>query len=268
MIASHPVFDVEREIVRTGNCPSPIDLLPWQARIDAIAGKTPDGKSRLRIVWGQEAEAYICGQRRKKYPFWRYMDGGEIVDIGVPRFYVEELHTNAELHKRDAWERARYFWDEVTGSLLDVLGPVPEEGFYTAVFMIAYHDDYCCGGRGHVKHEPCLGAFRPPSDEDLTRIRKIKYLRDHASNDQRAPSDTLIEKWTDEAAEKRDDRWRLRIREAIQDFMRTHSYRFTTDDPSELSWGKYKFTAAHSRSGLRKEGNFVRNDSDRVENSA
>src|SRR5262245_49127537 len=131
---SHPLFDIESAIVANRNQPSPVDLKPWQNRIDSIVGKTPDGKSRLRIVGGQHGTTFSCGKTRRKYPFWRYEDAGEIVDIGIPRFYVEELHTNSELHHKDAWDNARYYYDEATRELIDVLGPVPQDGFYSALF--------------------------------------------------------------------------------------------------------------------------------------
>lgn len=247
----HPIFDVEAEIVRTRNVSSPVDLKPWQARIDKIVGKTPDGKSRLRIVWGQEANMVSCGRTAKKYPFWRFQEGGEIHDIGIPRFYIEELHTNAELKRGGRWDSARYYWDE--GRLIDVLGPVPEDGFYTGVLMIAHHDALCCNGTEVVKHEPCLGSYRLPTDSDLQRLRKMKYRRDTASNDENRPSEALLEKRTDDAIEARDEKWRSNIREVIDDYFATRSHSWTTLDPAPFSWGKYHFTGGHSKSGLKQE---------------
>lgn len=249
--SSHPIFDVEAEIVKARNVPSPVDLKPWQDRINKIAGVSSTGKPRLRIVWGQSADMIACGRTAKKYPFWRYEEAGQIHDIGTPRFYVEELHGNAELRRKDAWEKARWYWDE--GTLIDVLGPIPEEGFYTSVFLIAHHDALCCNGTGIVKHEPCLGAYRPPCDADLQRIRRMKHRRDTASNDDNAPSDALLEKRADDMTEKRDEKWRQNIREAIDDYVKTRSHSWTTLDPSVLSHGKFHFMGAHNRSGLKQE---------------
>lgn len=238
---SHSIFDIEGQIVRTGNCPSPVDLKIWQERIDQIAGKTLTGKPRLRITWGQQSEMIVCGNRRSTYPFWRIEDGNEIRDIGIPRFFIEELHSHSELRKNDRWDKARYYWDGSTHELIDVLGPIPEDGFYTQVFMIAYHDDLCCSGRDVVKGEICLGAYRPPTDSDLKRIRLCKSRRDTASNDDVAPSQALIEKRTEEAVEKRDERWRSGIREVIDDFMSVHSWKFTEHDPTKLAHGRFHF---------------------------
>jgi hypothetical protein len=252
---SHQTFDREETIVAAGNCPSPVDLKPWQDRIDLIAGKTATGLSKLRITWGQDldkAGAWICGARRAKYPFWRYEEAGEIRDIGTPRFYVEELHNNAELRQSDHWEKSRYYTDPQLG-LLDVLGPIPEDGFYTAVFTIALHDEVCCGGTGVLNNDICLGAYRPPCDADLDRIRRMKYRRDHAENQDLRPSQSRIEKMTEEAERKRDERIDKDSRAYMDDFFRTHGWKFTTDDPSRLKWGKYMFVGAHTKSGATIE---------------
>ena len=253
---SHPVFDVESQIVNARNQPSPVDLKPWQDRLDKIAGKTTDGKSRLRIVWGQDyglASMISCGKRRLKYPFWRYEDGGEIHDIGIPRFFVEELHLRAELERGDGWERSRWYWDDATGEMIDVLGPLPEEGFYTALFQIASHGHLCCDGRGIVKHEPCLGAYRPPTDTDLQRVRRAKQRRDQASNDDNAPSESLLRKRAASMTAERDEKWRQNIRGEIDDYFKTRSHSWFTLDPAPYSWGKYHFMGGHSKSGLEKE---------------
>lgn len=252
---SHPVFDREETIINAGNCPSPVDLKPWQDRIDQIAGKTVTGLSRLRIEWGQDLDKggmWCCGARRAKYPFYRYEEGGEIHDIGTPRFYVAELHSNAELKKDDNWEKNRYHFDARLG-WLDVLGPIPDDGFYTAVFTIALHDEVCCNGSGVLNNDICLGAYRPPCDADLERIRRMKWRRDHASNQELRPSAEQLFKWSDEANEKRYDRIERDSRAIMDDFFKTHGWKLATDDPTRLKWGKFSFAGAHSKSGATVE---------------
>lgn len=239
---SHPGFDIESEIVKAGNVPAPVELKTWQARIDNIAGKTVEGRSRLRIVWGQSKEATIwcLGRRRHKYPFYRYEADGEIHDIGTPRFYVEELHDIAELKHNDGWEAARYQWEGL--ERLDVLGPMPEEGFYTSVFLIAHHDEACCNGLGHVRNELCLGAYRPPTDADLTRIRRMKQRRDAASNTENRPSEELILKWNKEAGERRDNQFREKLHERVKDWIAVHGHRITDSmNPKIVKHGKHHF---------------------------
>ena len=250
---SHPYFDNERAIIESEtNVPSPIPLTGFQEQIDKIVGRTPYGQSRVRILWGQDVEKgsmFTLGKRRLKYPFWHFKAGEEIRDIGVPRFYIEELHTNEELMKDDKWEKARYQWHG--GVCEDVLGPIPLDGFYTGLFIIAYHDDTCCGGREIVKHQPCYGSYREPGEQDLTRIRRMLFMRNQASRSEIAPSDEEIHRQAKAQMEARDEHWRQGIRGVTEDFLKTHAWRFVTSDPSKLSWGKYHFTGeGHSRSGL------------------
>jgi hypothetical protein len=252
---SHPTFDIAETIINAGNCPPPVDLKPWQDRIDLITGKNSVGHSKVRLVWGQDldkAGAWICGKRRAKYPFYRYEEAGEIRDIGTPRFYVEELHNNAELRKDNNWEKNRYYFDPQLG-LLDVLGPIPDDGFYTSVFIIALHDEICCNGSGVVNNDICLGAFRPPCDADLQRIRRMKWNRDHASNEDLRPSQSLIEKRTEERSQKFDELIDRESSTYMGDFFKTHGWKLTTDDPSRLNWGKYAFVGSHSKSGATVE---------------
>lgn len=239
---SNPAFDIESEIIKAGNQPSPADLSIWQRRIDDIVGKTVEGRPRLRIVWGQsfDATTWIMGRRRMKYPFWRYEEDGEIRDIGTPRFYVEELHDIAELKKNDGWESSRYQWNEL--ERIDVLGPMPEEGFYTSVFLIAHHDEFCCNGTGVHNKDLCLGAYRPPSDADLTRIRRMKHRRDHAANFENKPTEAQIQKWTAETAQKRDEDFSTRLRESIDNWIAVHGHRIMDSmNPKIVKHGKFKF---------------------------
>lgn len=257
---SHPGFDIESEIVKAGNRPSPVDLSVWQRRIDDIAGKTIEGRPRLRIVWGQSPEStmWCVGRRRMKYPFWRVEENGEIHDIGTPRFYVEELHDITELKQNDGWEAARYQWNEL--ERIDVLGPMPEEGFYTSVFLIGHHDELCCNGSGHIKGNLCLGAYRPPTDSDLIRIKRMKQRRDNAANFENRPTEEMIAKWTAEAAQKRDEAFSAKLKDSIDNWVAVHGHRITDSmNYKQLANGKFKFMPTKNFEGVKKEKN-VRTD--------
>lgn len=265
---SHPVFDVENRIIETGNHPCPIDLKPFQRRLDQIAGLTSTGRSLLRFEWGQDwmgARMIVCGSWRLKHVFYRgsrrhelYNPVSKLVEIedemyeiGIPRFFITELHTLSELNDGDAWQKARYHWED--GELIDVLGPIPEDGFYTTLFTIAHHDSLCCGGREHRKGVPCLGSYREPNERDLERIQRMKWERDHASNDTLAPSEDLVKKHREEFRAKREAFWQERVDGAIDDYVKTRKHSWSTHDPGALSWGKYHFVgedAGHNRSGL------------------
>lgn len=250
MFTSHPVFDIEAEIVKAGNVPSPIDLSEWQARIDLVAGKTATGRSRMRIVWGQDvakARMIVCGRWRLTYPFWRFEEGGQMHDIGIPRFYVEELASRAELMANDRWEQARWVWED--GELIDVLGPCPEDGFYSPAFCIAHHDEHCCDGTGVKNSEPCLGAYREPNDTDIERLRRALWRRDHATNTEAAPTESDLAKQKADLLARRDERQRRELRERLEDWTKTHAHTWTTHDPSVIKHGKYHWMSGHSKSG-------------------
>lgn len=254
---SHAVFDSETEIIRAGNvpCPADVDLKVWQKRIDQVAGKTATGQSRLRIVWGQDTEAtkmIVCGAWRLKYPFWRWEEGGVIRDIGMPRFYVEEHLPRAELMANGRWDSARYSFDNETGELMDVLGPCPEDGFYSSAFMIAYHDEHCCNGEEARNGEPCVGAYRPPRDIDIQRIQRALQRREKAANSEVAPTEQQLAKQQENIIEARDERRRRELRERLDDWAKTHAHTWTTHDPSVIQHGKYHFTGGHSKSGMSK----------------
>jgi len=270
---SHHVYDNEDAIIKAGNTPSPVDLTPWQERINRIVGHTVSNKPRLRIVWGQNldvARQIICGQWRAMYPFYRYMDGEEIRDIGTPRFFVEELHDVSELGAGDNWERARYQRHPQTGIILaDVLGPMPLDGYYTDVFMIAHHDELCCGGRETVKTERCLGAFRLPNDSDLQRIRRMHQNRNAATLAQLAPTVEEISKKAAEHSAARDAERHTRVTEAVDDFMKSHAWRFTEHDPTRLSNGKFHWLSGHNKSGTpTKDSTNVSSSSSGTERAA
>ncbi len=238
---SHQGFDIESEIVKGGNLPSPVNLSVWQERIDGIVGTTLSGKSKLRIVWGQSQTIFVCGRQRMAYPFWRVEDDhGEVHDIGTPRFYVEELHDLAELKRDNNWENSRWQWEGL--ERIDVLGPIPDEGFYTAVFTVAHHDSFCCDGKEVANNTPCLGAYRPPTDSDLSRIRKMLFRRNNASRSENAPSADLIQKWNREMGEKRDERFREQLHERVKNWVAVHGHRITDSmNYKQLSRGKFKF---------------------------
>lgn len=251
-IMLHPVYDNETAIVDTGNTPCPVDLSVWQKQIDRMAGKTPSGLSNLRIVWGQDFSAtkmISCGAWRMRYPFYRFEDAGQILDIGIPRFYVEELVPRETLMAHGRWDAARYYRDPVNGELIDVLGPCPETGFYETVFQVAYHDERCCNGREVKDHAPCLGAYRTPNDQDIDRIARILQRRDRATEGELNPSAARAAKRYKGLADQRDQQARAKMVDQINDFMKTHAFTWFTHDPTVISHGKYHWLSGHNKSG-------------------
>lgn len=261
------MFDVEAEIIKR-NYPSPVDIAPFQKRLDEIAGVDVSGRSNIKISWGQDMaeQMIICGVWHMKFCFYRFIDRKErlnpanglieisetMQEIGTPRFFISELHSNSELHANDRWENARYVWVSET-ERMDVLGPVPDTGFYTPLFTVAYHDELCCDGDEFIKGNACLGAYREPNETDLERVRRMKWRRDHASPDELMADANLTQKRAMDWQEKRNEKWQKGVREALDDAFRTHAVGWTTLDPTVKKWGKYAFLSAHNKSGTKKE---------------
>lgn len=251
-ILLHPVYDNETAIVDAGNTPCPVDLAAWQRQIDRMAGKTPSGLSNLRIVWGQDFEAtkmISCGAWRMRYPFYRFEEDGQILDIGIPRFYVEELVPRETLMANDRWANARYYRDPDNGELIDVLGPCPETGFYDTVFQIAHHDEHCCNGREIANHAPCLGAYRTPTDADLDRIGRILQRRDRATENDLNPSSAEMTRRYKAMSDKKEATLQNQMASQISDYLKTHSFTWFTDDPTVIKHGKYHWMSGHNKSG-------------------
>lgn len=261
---SHPVFDVESQWTRNYECPFP--LADFQKQLDRLTGKTVSGKSRLKVVWGQAKDdlMWCAGKWMRVHPHYReivsreqqnpetglFEISHEMIEIGTPRFYVMELHEQTELKGDGSWDSARFTWQD--GALIDVLGPIPEEGFYTDLFLIAHHDHLCCDGKEVVRGLPCLGAYRPPGEADLDRVRRILRNKANAAPEELNPSPETIRKRAREISERRDREFSERIGEVLRNGLAPHAHTFITDDESVIKNGKFHFVGGHSKSGLKR----------------
>jgi hypothetical protein len=151
--------------------------------------------------------------------------------------------------KNGKWDNARFQWDSETLAQMDVLGPCPSDGWYQAAFMIALHDEQCCGGAEVKNGEPCLGGYRQPTEADIERIQKALRRREQAENSEVAPTPELLEKRRQDILEARDERRRREVRERLEDWTKTHAHTWTTHDPTVISHGKYHWLSGHSKSG-------------------
>jgi hypothetical protein len=273
------------------NIPAPSRNKYIQDRINKITGKTPEGRPILRIEWGQEQMEFTCGEDRAKYLYatalvphkfnFTDLETGELksipwdkapdgitpannpsmfthyrYDVGVPRFFVAE-HQPRPTYVPD-WEANRYHTDEVTGELIDVLGPCPED-FYIPLFCIAEHNS-CCNGRG-VKYTPspeaCFGKFRFPNDSDVQRIQRMLQLRE-AAHQYRSPDETRVSQAeADEIAKYANDRnynsfeaMKARMGARTESWMKLHGWHMTEFDPTVQAWGRYHFMGGHNKSGI------------------
>lgn len=266
---AHPIFDNETRW--DANFPCPIDLTAFQKRLDEITGKTWDGRSRLRVVWGQAPDdlMFFRGEKIRRHPHWRekkqiewqdeetglWTIREQLFEIGIPRFYVQELHERDELLRNDAWEQSRYSYDGLTK--IDDMGPVPEEGFYQDLFLVAHHDSFCCNGAGHVRGVVCLGGYRPPSQEDIDRVGRMIRRWHQATPEELEPSLELKNKRIREHIQKQEREQREALRETVKNGLAPHQHTFTTDDPSIAQWGKYHWVGAHNKSGAKPKDKII-----------
>lgn len=88
-------------------------------------------------------------------------------DIGIPRFFVEQLlHPNVVA---EGWEIERYGSNPDTGEVEDLLGPAPNIYYEDAFYMIASHDK--CEKRVGVCVPGCRGEYRAPEQMDIAYVQ-------------------------------------------------------------------------------------------------
>lgn len=247
----HPVFDKFPWVMNSPNPWSQDQMQRYQKRLDAIAGVTPTGMSRIRLIWGADPHTSMTiyrGQRRFKY------FAGETV--AVQRFFLEQLHEPAE-YKPD-WDKGRYEWGD-TGRI-DLKGDPPPDGIYTHLHTVAVHDHRCCGGSSMVDgHRPCYGFFGFPDDNELELVKMMIRLRDRLPEFR--PGDSIpqseLERELRETkfwAEYQREKVRQEFAEIVADEFKTHQHRVFSDDESVLKNGRFHFLGGgHNKSGATVE---------------
>lgn len=244
---AHPVFD-EWPIKQNYPCPiSNSRLRVYQKQIDRIAGRAPNGKSNVRVIWAADpavamhiindepkaryairTETYECTRKEGDLDAVEFID----VDIVTPRFIFEQYH----LPEESAFNPSS---PETAG-----------EGYYTHLFTVGYHDETCCGGREAVNGQLCFGAYQEPSDSHLDYLRQLVRLRDQFKQVR-----MLGEKVT--AAEFDDDRRRLaqwnverdvltqsKFADVAKQSLKLHGWRMSNADGGKRS--KFHFLSEHS----------------------
>lgn len=179
-----------------------------QDQLTELGGMMVDGRPKLRLVWGQSPDATIFweGRRRMRYLYmttrkfvgWKaYEIAGVTIypptseppksdalivekmweeeDIGIPRWFVEQAMPQ-DLIGLD-WEDLRYDLDHETNELKDSLGPLPQDYYEEAFYMIADHSQ-CCPDNAYKPH--CKGAYRNPEQYD---VEYIKWLMAQLNNE-------------------------------------------------------------------------------------
>lgn len=243
----HPVFD--RWPIRQ-NYPCPVSggqLRRYQKRVDRIAGNAGNGRSNVRVIWtadpavamhivnGEPKARY--GLRTDSYSCTRTDEASGLevvehvdVDICAPRFVFEQYHTPEE--------------QEFNPALPDANGR--DDGYYTHLFTVGYHDETCCDGREAANGQLCFGAYQEPGETHLQRLMQLIRLRD-AEVQTRMPGERLT---ADELAQdalrlktwsgRWDEMMRAGYFDAALSSLKLHGWRMSNTDGGKRS--KYFFT--------------------------
>jgi hypothetical protein len=239
--------------------PAPTDFNRRQFERDLvrIAGKSPSGDPVLRLVWGWEATFLHRGERRLKYAFHTIqLPSGDYVDIGTPRWYIEELVLPAQY--REEWERMRYTVDGI--NLIDDLGPPPPVMYLTCL-PVARHEagKACCERLWAESRRSCWGEYKAPGERELEVARYAVKERDRAHMDGRPDEPLKAEVLADcfklqhEKRQRDDKRLKDKVTDVVDNFMRTFGGNFTSTDPSRHHHGRFKFLRGSSVSGATPE---------------
>jgi len=247
----HPVFDR----MPTENIPSPVSkgrLSTYQKQINRIAGLASNGKPNVRVIWAADPNEAIsmhvvAGEKRARYCIGsdEYVctrtspvSGLEIVehitvDLCLNRFVFEQYHTPEE--------------QEYNPAPPDANGD--NDGYYTHLFTVAYHDETCCDGRESVNGSLCFGAYQEPSDAHLDLLRRLIQMRDaelqHRMIGERLSAEELaqdlrrVRHWR----ESRDIAWQSGYEDVALQSLRLHGWRMSNTDAGKRS--KFHFLEGH-----------------------
>lgn len=243
---SHPVFD---KWPVTENYPCPVSasrLRTYQKQIDRIAGRSPNGRSNVRVIWTADpavAMHVIDGEPRARYAIAsdvyecrRVSDAGlEVVehvtvDLCAPRFVFEQYHTPEEA--------------EYNPAPPDANGD--NDGYYTHLFTVAYHDESCCDGREAIGDSLCFGAYQEPSESHLQYLQRLIRMRDQIKQTRMIGERISAEELADDARrlrtwnEQRDFSLQQNYYDAALASLKLHGWRLDTPDGGKRS--KFFFT--------------------------
>ncbi len=184
-----------------------------QKQLTLMGGTLLDGRPKLRLVWGQDPSitVFYRGKQRLRYIHhyteqlvgWnaRYYDSAgkllevkrfppslrpseaagallvdpimETWDIGIPRWFIEQ-YMPPSLACQD-WDENRHTLDEETKTVIDELGPPPNQGMYEEAFLMIADHTKCCEKGNNVG---CPGEYRAPNQTDIEYVRWLMWQLD------------------------------------------------------------------------------------------
>ena len=273
------------------NLAQPCDTKEFQKEIDRLFGHEPTtGRSWLKITWMPssdvnqygEPETYDWGEygdggrgmRRRRYLYFAdvsYVDTYDIYrkcwyakevwnDIAPPRFILERfiqpdlalLGWKAKGKDPDGtkWTSHRPTFGRYEGLMV-----LPNVSEVLKGGMIVRHDDTCCT-EARKERLDCYGYYEPPGSRHLEELERLAWLRRKAP--ERRPGISTHEERLDAARRTNahnDAYWGKfgkNIQQIYLDGFKTHAPSLSSNQKVR-SWGKFHFTRAASKSGLKKE---------------
>lgn len=92
----------------------------------------PDGSKRIL----SPKEADIMGKQKNLRGILVPVVEDQILEYGIPRYFVEYYKPAEYFGNKEAWEHVRYEKDEDTGEWFDLMGEFPSDGVYETWFTI------------------------------------------------------------------------------------------------------------------------------------
>ncbi len=215
------------------------DAQAFQRKLDKIAGKRR-GRPVVRLVWAGAKECFstyyddwdefgkgIRTELRAKYLFAsiRIPETTDRIDIPPPRWILEERHEPEQYAA--SWEQARFvLWSKGDGSgeqrKVERRPPPPKE-YYSHLWTISEHDEFCCELTRGNGIKTCWGKYRTPDDRDLEIIKRAVFRRNH--DVEQSPFEQLSEASQADAKQKAQvviDRQREEADKAHREYIEEH----------------------------------------------
>lgn len=121
----------EQEIVSRGYVPAPEQPSWFRARVDALLGRTLDGRPKLRVVWGCDAKGFPNADPEEP----KYVNP-EDPEAGWDCWILEQFVGPEFFGDPDAWEKGR--WTTTPeGQRVALMAPYPSRGEYVFIMPLA-----------------------------------------------------------------------------------------------------------------------------------
>lgn len=227
--------------------PPAFNIAVYQEKIDAITGKSR-GEPILRLEWG--GDAYIT-----RHDVWDEF-GQPLSSVKLPRFALSRTHpvdsSLVEYIPIRRWiitqRQEPEQIEHESNTFTDNRGVTCEIGDkpladYTPLIYVGDHSQCspdCCSER------ICLGDYKEPDNAELEWIAAAtqKLHAEFKADPYSADNEMVVNDFVRDEIYKKEKEQEAADADYelyFKDWWKTHGHRITTDDPSVLQHGKYKF---------------------------